>query len=562
MRRWLLRILIGIAALIVLVVIGVQIVLWTNIPKNLVVKQIESEMGLRISTDSLRTGWLGRSTLQNVALGLPLSDKSFLKVQTLQVKHTTLFGMIFGRAVSIDRIEIDHPEVFVRQDANGNWNLQEVAEILAKVSGGKTAQESQKQGIPRLPDVRLIEGVVHVTDNGDKEATIAPLSIDGHGEGPLVWKFDVKLAKSVAINGEVAPGNTWKHQVRLSAHDLGSLLNSWGVNSYGADLAGTWDGQLGEGGKLRGTFTVDHLKAKSIAAVGDVSVTGAIDVDAGAGSAVTLRPRRIDLKTSNPALNNVWLAAGTITRDSTGIRAQTMQVAALGGLAVLDASFDPRTFAGDLQLRWSGLAVSSGMNHSGSITAKLRMPFPGQPAINVDLLSQGATSSGKWDAKVNVAGIGQSWKSIDWVITAPTLTYTGSHPIQMAQLVAHVTQRWPSVELADMTIPERPHLQARAAADFSTHNWYFWLDAGGVPHPDNVPLPITFLINAWGNADVYTLHELDLQIADAIIWAGGYYDRRKPNPMNLDVVLTRSPQLAIDAPIQGHLGGRFNLSGR
>src|SRR3954470_15289773 len=160
MRRWLLRILIGFAALIVLVVIVVQVVLWTNIPRNLVVKQIESEMGLRISTDSLRSGWLGRSTLDNVAPSLPLSDESFLKVKSLQVKHTTLLGLVLGRSISIDRIVIDHPEVFVRQDANGRWNLQEVAEILAKVGGGKTAQESQKEGIPKLPDVRLIDGVV------------------------------------------------------------------------------------------------------------------------------------------------------------------------------------------------------------------------------------------------------------------------------------------------------------------------------------------------------------------------------------------------------------------
>ena len=104
MRRWLIRILLGIAALIVLLVVIVQIVLWTSLPKNIVVKQIEQELGLRISTDSLSTGWLGRSTLSNVAIGLPLSNESFLKVKTLSVKHTTLIGLLLGRAVSVDSI--------------------------------------------------------------------------------------------------------------------------------------------------------------------------------------------------------------------------------------------------------------------------------------------------------------------------------------------------------------------------------------------------------------------------------------------------------------------------
>ena len=54
--RWKYRILISLAALIALIVVITQIVLWSNLPKNLVTSIIENQLGLRITTDRLHTG--------------------------------------------------------------------------------------------------------------------------------------------------------------------------------------------------------------------------------------------------------------------------------------------------------------------------------------------------------------------------------------------------------------------------------------------------------------------------------------------------------------------------
>ena len=136
MKRWWLRILVGVAALLVLVVVVVQIVLWSQLPKDIVTRQIETELGLRISCKRLTTSWLGTTTLSDVSLGLPLAEKSFLNVPTLKVKHSSLIGLVLTRALSIKYIEIDQPDVVVLQDASGKWNLAEVAELLGRVGGG------------------------------------------------------------------------------------------------------------------------------------------------------------------------------------------------------------------------------------------------------------------------------------------------------------------------------------------------------------------------------------------------------------------------------------------
>src|SRR5438105_15732255 len=76
-RRWWRRI--GVALLIVLVLAigGVQLVLMTQVPRNLVISELERELGLRVSTASLSSGWLGNTTLQDVTLSLPLASEAF-----------------------------------------------------------------------------------------------------------------------------------------------------------------------------------------------------------------------------------------------------------------------------------------------------------------------------------------------------------------------------------------------------------------------------------------------------------------------------------------------------
>src|SRR5581483_1166347 len=138
---------------------------------------------------------------------------------------------------------------------------------------------------------------------------------------------------------------------------------------------GDWQGQVDEHGKVTGTLLLDHATAQAVPFGGNLSTSGAIDVQSTADGKAEIRPRRIDVKTTNPGLPNVWIAAGTITRDDNGVHAQSLQVAAMGGLAVLDASLDPRTMAGDLTARWNGLTLPSNMSHGGSITGSLRMPF-------------------------------------------------------------------------------------------------------------------------------------------------------------------------------------------
>ena len=75
MRRWSLRILIALAILLIVVVAVTQAVLsLTDIPDRIVLKQVQQQLGLRMTAASVDTGWFGSTVLKDVTLSLPLAE--------------------------------------------------------------------------------------------------------------------------------------------------------------------------------------------------------------------------------------------------------------------------------------------------------------------------------------------------------------------------------------------------------------------------------------------------------------------------------------------------------
>src|SRR4051794_37206148 len=135
MRRWLRRITLGLVALLVAIVVIVQIALWTNLPRRIVLGQLQRQLGLRVSAESLSTNWLGHTSLSNVTLSLPIAQESFLTVPQMRVTHTSIPMLLLKRSVVVDSIALDQPRLNIIRDESGRWNFNEVAELLARTGG-------------------------------------------------------------------------------------------------------------------------------------------------------------------------------------------------------------------------------------------------------------------------------------------------------------------------------------------------------------------------------------------------------------------------------------------
>ena len=174
------RLLVGLAVLLVIVVVALHVIFWTNVPRNLVIGAVQQALGLRVTAATLSTGFFGHTTLTDVTLALPLSDESFFKVERLSVDHTSVPGLIFKRTVAVQSVEMKSPRIVVRQDAAGNWNLQDVATLLARAGGSGNPQQAERPATTlELPKVTIADGSVLVVTNGGQQGEIGPLTVRG-----------------------------------------------------------------------------------------------------------------------------------------------------------------------------------------------------------------------------------------------------------------------------------------------------------------------------------------------------------------------------------------------
>src|SRR6185312_9924306 len=153
LRRWILRLVLTALVLIIIAFIAVEIVLQTTYPASIVVGQVEKGFGLRMGVTSVSTGWLGHTSMKGVKLALPLSEQSFVDVPEMKVDHTNLLALLLGWDIQIKGVELKDPVIYVKQNAAGQWNVQEVAELLARTLGKKTGEQTAQANptAPALP---------------------------------------------------------------------------------------------------------------------------------------------------------------------------------------------------------------------------------------------------------------------------------------------------------------------------------------------------------------------------------------------------------------------------
>ena len=662
-RRWFLRLFVGLVVLLVVVFVllaGVQYALQnTDYARNIALPIVERKLGLRLHAKGLKVSLFGHTELTDVGVSLPLDKTDFLVVPQIKVRHGNLLQIILNLGVPLDDIEVDSPTVKVVQDASGQWNLIEVVDILGKLGGSNNPQPTATSGgVPKLPAVHLLDGTIDITTAKGDKAQVYPLNVSGVPDHDnLVFRYDLsagpKDAELLKAGGVVAPGGQWVHEVTVALGNLDPLAKAFGVPStYAAGVHATWDGKLTDG-HVGGRLTLADVSATAVPTLGNVGVTGAVDVTTGGTAAapvpgsptggvagpppiVTITPADLMLATENPTVPTLGVVTGAIVYDAAGLHAKDLKVNALGGAASVDLSADPKTQNVDFAAHWTGLTLAAGISQAGSVTASVRQPFPGQPLVRVELDDRGsiggtpataavrggqsnaAGGGTRWDAGVQVVGQGTSWSSIDWVLAVPRLNVdSGGGTYDLSGISAQVQQRPTTIDLIGLTLPPTATANATAApataADrtlgggsrsttgtpapgsgaaaaaspgaptgtspfgltfaSSAHvtlpdakanrplSWKTNVTAGLTARYQGEPVPVTVVLDADGDAGLYTLRKLSLNAADANVNVDGQYDLSNPKPVALHVALTQTPRLTPNAPVQGTFAGDFKIVG-
>jgi hypothetical protein len=556
--RFLLRAFVVVVILLVIAAVAIQLVLMSDLPHKIAIPIVEKALGLRIEAGSLSTGWLGHTTLKDVKVSLPLAQKAFFETSELKVDHTSLPMILLLRTVELDAIRLEKPKLIVLQDPSGKWNLQEVAELLGKIGGAKTGQETEKKsGVPKLPRVTLADGMVQVIDNQRREADV-PLDVKGFPQDPLVYQYEVHVGGDdrIYLKGDLAPGGVWKHQVDFVVQKLDPLVRAWTAKlPQPLMVKGHWVGIAIDGG-VTGRLRLDDVK------VNQVQSSGIINVEA-KGGAVVLRPegpKGVHVYTGMPSVPELLAAGGSIKVDGKGAFIDSLHVAALGGLIEVGGHYTLADGSAALEAAWRDVMLSKDLTQRGSLTVNMS-PQLGGRRLDAKLNTHGKMAAGEWDANVNVAGAGKTWADTGWTITVPKAEWDrgNGRVYDVNGLTIKMAVAGQKLSVTEMRLPTDGRFLGRGEFNFADKTWWLYSQGAGWDVPRSGGAKVGFVLNTWGNPDLITIKQLYVNSAEMQLTAEGYYGYSWPKPLQmkayLEHVAGKDGLIYDNPPVKGKVWG-------
>jgi hypothetical protein len=572
-RRWTLRLLVALFSLLVVIIVVTQIVLGTSIPKEIVIAQVQKALGLHFTAEDVSTGWFGHTTLRNVAVSLPLAEKAFLEIPELHVTHTVLPILLITQSLDIKALSIDRPKVYVTQALDGRWNLEDVAQILLRMGGGGQGPSNQHASPVTLPSVVLRNGEIDVTDNTDRHVNIMPLNVTGNSVNALVWKYDATCdtatGAKISLSGRVAPNDNFSHEVDFALSDLASAVRPW-VPGFDprASVRGHWRGAATADG-ISGRLQLENLNYQQIVAQqGDVAI-------AASGASVSAIASQLIVHVGHQPLESFAVSGGTFSFDAGVAKVDALQLSALNGRVIVDATYHPSDTSGHLHAEWKTLQPTPALSSSGSIDAGLRTNWPDQKAVNVALTASGIAAENSYRTRIELTGGGKSWDAATFALTAPTLRFDGKQSVVLDRLTAQIATTPDQVTLTDLNVPDARdqgssmvqggggfHFDPNApAAD--KYKWWLYLLGQDWAIPRVANATLGFGVNVWGDPA-----QIHLQQAWGIvgkIYAGmeGYYRFARPKPVEMNLAISELAGPIGNKPeiIRGTVRGEGVLEG-
>lgn len=556
MRRLLIRILLIGVAVIVLAAMVVQIVLWTDVPRNLVLRQLETQLHLRTQAASLSTGWLGNTTLRDVSFSLPLADHPVLSVKTLHVRHNWLIPILLGQDLTISSLEFRKPIVRIVRASDGRWNVEQLGALL---NGAKS--RSADSSPPSLPAVEMIDGTVDVTD-GARQTTIDGLNFKGEPDGAIAWKAELSITDHINLTGRVALGGAWEHEATLILSDVAPWISPWFSLPNDISASARWRGRLTNGG-LRGRLDAPGLKAAGWSASGGLDVAQQDD-------AIDIYPDNFRVKTPLESVRSVTAISGNIRYQKKVLRAQSVQLRAYGGPATISGYYDLAARGGELTAGWEKLALPGGIVHGGNLTLSIHRPFPAQVVAEGTLFSYATTPQGPWRATLNFGGQGDTETDFAWHVNASELAWNRRTPIRLdgLTLLGTINRSAGALPMLTLTSAHLPDASAMSGTGFynaADRSWALKLAGNRWPLQVIQSTAIGFDLDVTGNSSLISLNKLALTQAQTSLSVKSVYRYGLPKPVYATVSFTSPPQEDVASGtqtiVQGAMRGATVVEG-
>ena len=538
-RRRLRRILIRLAAALIVALAlaagAVQLALHSDLPRRIVISELEKELGLRVEIDSVRTGWSGRTAIEGLRLWLPLDDDVLAEVPFIAATHTVLPALIVGLPLRIHDLHLAEPRLLLRQDSAGEWNLVRAIRSMPRTEDGRII----------LPALSVSGATIEITDASGRHASVPDISVHAEPLGALRWHVDISGPQELKIAADLLLQPRLEHQVDVRIADAMALL--------GPLLPWDWPASFGFSGVWRGRIS-DHRLIGRLeirrAAADDLLVSGHAAVRASA-EGLWVAPENLSVQWPHALPGALTVRRGNIFIDDRGARAEAMDLKLLDGGVVFDGAYQWAGGAGSARIAWSDLKYPAGFSHSGDLTADLTTSGAGRWTAVIQLNGRSRGSEGRLEFIAQASGTSSSWTDWQWTARAGRLQWTGRpRDLSLANVSAAGVFQDSKLSLRELTIEDAGDvklsgLRAGGAYDLRTRQWTLSLAADQVRVASSTGMRLE--ANLAGDHQRIEVRALDAWAAGVHARVGGSYDYRleqqrdqqQPRPLQATLTLRR-----------------------
>jgi hypothetical protein len=450
---------------------SIQIILWTDLPRQWILHILNERSGLVVKVESISLSWTGRTTARSVTIRLPLDREDSFSADSVQLSNRSIPGLILRRSLGLESVQITRPQFYVQRASDKRWNFQDlVSDVMLGLGGGRVNLAKT-----RLPQVHVEDAWVHMADPNGGNTVIGPFSFEGVQRTSQSWAFALTSGPAVEVRGTLVEDEECSHAAdfRIEPND------AWVTAISGRDPApihiiGHWDGRVPKSG-LTGSVRLDRL------VIGQTTLTGS--------ARISRQPDRVEINPDNMVLQmpafegrQVQLDSGNIAVKGNLIEFERVrsEIAAWG--AQLSGRWDFDAQAGDLTASWAVELPGEG-GHNGVCQATIKSPSVGRKEARLTTTLAGQSALGSWRIVAQTQGSGAQWKRSDWRTSIQECMWLWkSQQMKLDGASADIALDWPIVRLANMALPGASRLQAAAEYDISKRQWFARLDGQGV-HP-------------------------------------------------------------------------------
>ncbi len=560
--RW--RRVIGLAILALLLLLGViQGVLWSNIPRNMLNRDLDRMLGMDVDVRVLSVGWFGNTTAQSLQVTLPLGEGPILTAPRVRVRHTALPWLLLGYGIELKSIELTDPLITVRQRPDGSWNVMEAWESLTLPDAAGGSAEPQR--VLELPDLTLLRGRLDLLPLNGSPMRLDRVAFEGRTARNLSYEFRADVPGLLETHGRLARIAPWSHELTFKAGAVGELLTMFtGVPLKPLGAGGRWRGRA-EAGALTGRLHLEHAEHALVEMTGMTGVTLAW-----AGPTLTLEPESLKVELKHDPVRPLTLAGGRAVFSGDTLTTQRLLVRGYDGDAQVTSSINLVDQSGQVEMEWEDVVWPTGFRHGGDLRAELKGADRfGPMRLQVTAETIGVSRLIDWRADLVLDASGPSWADLVAQLQVNELRLSRgqaayrppdlSTRIRLDDQALTVSQLSPTGSDSDL------RLSGGGAFDFGSGVWSAsflceQFQMAGVPEPISA-----LVVEAQGNPERVDLSRAELQAANLDLAMVGSLVYERPEPLEIDVTLRQAAlpegpieQLSFDAR---RLSGQLKVYG-